>query len=452
MTTSTRHPVSDHAERLIAINARPLVGTASDFDPLLALIGDARCVLIGEASHGTHEFYRIRAEITKRLIREKGFIGVAVEADWPDAYRVNRFVRGVGEDADAEQALAGFQRFPQWMWRNADVLDFIGWLRAYNDGRTAIGTKVGFYGLDLYSMHASMAAVLEYLDKVDPDAAQRARDRYACFDHFGEDPQAYGYAATAGLAESCEREVVAQLAELRGAAADYIRRDGNLPADALFFAEQNAILVRNAERYYRAMFGARAHSWNVRDTHMVETLESLTRFLARGGAPPKLVVWAHNSHLGDARATQMGKQGEHNVGQLVRARHGADAVLVGFTTYTGTVTAANDWGGHAERKVVRPALSESYEALFHNARDGNFLLDLRTDGELRTALSTPRLERAIGVIYRPETERQSHYFLAQLPSQFDAVLHYDVTRAVEPLERTGVWERGEMPATYPSAL
>ena len=452
MTTSARPPVTDHAERLIAIGARPLVGSTTDVDPLLALIGDARYVLIGEASHGTHEFYRIRAEMTKRLIREKGFTGVAVEADWPDAYRVNRFVRGASDDADAEAALAGFKRFPQWMWRNADVLDFIGWLRAYNDGRAASQAKVGFYGLDLYSMHASMAAVLDYLDKVDPDAARRARDRYACFDHFGEDPQAYGYAATAGLAESCEREVVAQLAELRGAAADYIRRDGSLPADALFFAEQNAMLVRNAERYYRAMFGARALSWNVRDTHMVETLESLTHFLARGGAPPKLVVWAHNSHLGDARATQMGRQGEHNVGQLVRARHGADAVLIGFTTYTGTVTAANDWGGHAERKVVRPALPGSYEALFHDARDGNFLLDLRTDGELRTALSTPRLERAIGVIYRPETERQSHYFLAQLPSQFDAVLHYDVTRAVEPLERTGVCERGEIPATYPSAL
>ena len=452
MTTSTRPLVSEHADRSVSRVARPLVGTASDFDPLLALIGDAHYVLIGEASHGTHEFYRIRAEITKRLIRDKGFIGVAVEADWPDAYRVNRFVRGVSEDADAEQALAGFRRFPQWMWRNADVLDFVGWLRAYNDGRAAFETNVGFYGLDLYSMHASMAAVLEYLDKVDPDAARRARDRYACFDHFGEDPQAYGFAATSRLAESCEREVVAQLAELRGAAADYIRRDGSLPPDALFFAEQNAILVRNAERYYRAMFGARALSWNVRDSHMVETLESLTRFLARGGAPPKLVVWAHNSHLGDARATQMGRQGEHNVGQLVRARHGADAVLIGFTTYAGTVTAANDWGGHAERKVVRPALPESYEALFHDARDGNFLLDLRTDRELRTALSTPRLERAIGVIYRPETERQSHYFRAQLPSQFDAVLHYDVTRAVEPLERTGVWERGEIPATYPSAL
>lgn len=452
MTTSTRPPVSEHAERLVSSAARPLVGTASDFDPLLALIGDAHYVLIGEASHGTHDFYRMRAEITKRLIREKGFIGVAVEADWPDAYHVNRFVRGASDDADAEQALAGFKRFPQWMWRNADVLDFVGWLRSYNDGRAASQPKAGFYGLDLYSMHASMAAVLEYLDKVDPDAARRARNRYACFDHFGEDPQAYGYAATAGLAESCEREVVAQLVELRHAAADYIRRDGRMPTDALFFAEQNAVLVRNAERYYRAMFGGRELSWNLRDTHMVETLEALTSFLARGSAPPKLVVWAHNSHLGDARATQMGKQGELNVGQLVRARHGADAVLIGFTTYTGTVTAASDWGGHAERKVVRPALPESYEALFHGARDRNFLLDLRTDRELRTALSTPRLERAIGVIYKPETERQSHYFVAQLPAQFDAVLHYDVTRAVEPLERTGVWERGELPETYPSAL
>jgi erythromycin esterase-like protein len=452
MTTSTRPLVSEYGARLVSSSARPLIGTISDFDPLLTLIGDARYVLIGEASHGTHEFYRIRAEITKRLIREKDFIGVAVEADWPDAYRVNRFVRGASDDADAEQALAGFKRFPQWMWRNADVLDFVGWLRTYNDGRAASKPKVGFYGLDLYSMHASMAAVLEYLDIVDPDAARRARHRYACFDHFDEDPQAYGYAASAGLAKSCEREVVAQLVEMRRAAAEYIRRDGRLPQDALFFAEQNARLVRNAERYYRAMFGGRAHSWNLRDTHMAETLDALTSFLAHPGTPPKLVVWAHNSHLGDARATQMGRQGEHNVGQLVRARHGVDTVLIGFTTYAGTVTAASDWGGHAERKVVRPALPESYEALFHEARDPNFLLDLRTDRELRTALSTPRLERAIGVIYRPETERSSHYFAAQLPSQFDAVLHYDMTRAVEPLERTGVWERGEIPETYPSAL
>lgn len=452
MTTSTRPFVSEQTKRLVSNSARPLVGAASDFDSLLALIGDAPYVLIGEASHGTHEFYRIRAEITKRLIRERGFNGVAVEADWPDAYRVNRFVRGASDDADAEQALAGFKRFPQWMWRNADVLDFVGWLRSHNDGLDASEPKAGFYGLDLYSMHASMAAVLDYLDQVDPEAARRARERYSCFEHFGEDPQAYGYAATAGLTESCEREVVAQLIELRRAAAEYLRRDGHMPTDALFFAEQNAVLVRNAERYYRAMFGGRALSWNLRDTHMAETLESLSRFLARGSVQAKLVVWAHNSHLGDARATQMGRQGELNVGQLVRTRHGADAVLIGFTTFSGTVTAASDWGGHAERKIVRPALPESYEALFHNARDDNFLVDLRTSSKMLEALSTPRLERAIGVIYRPETERLSHYFVSELPTQFDAVLHYDVTRAVEPLERTGIWERGEIPETYPSAL
>jgi erythromycin esterase-like protein len=452
MTTSIRPFVSEHAARVVAAAARPLTGTACDFDPAIALVGDARYVLIGEASHGTHEFYRIRAEITKRLIREKGFTAVAVEADWPDAYRVNRFVRGASDDGDAEQALGGFKRFPQWMWRNADVLDFVGWLRAYNDARPTPRAKVGFYGLDLYSMHASMAAVLEYLDIVDPDAARRARHRYACFDHFGDDPQEYGYAAAHGLAESCEREVVEQLVELRRAAADYIRRDGRLPEDALFFAEQNARLVRNAEQYYRAMFGGRVLSWNLRDRHMVETLQALFAHLRRSTVTPKIVVWAHNSHLGDARATELGSHGELNVGQLVRSELGADAALIGFTTYTGTVTAASDWGGAAERKAVQPALPDSYEALFHDVPQRNFFLDLRTEREVRSVLSTPQIERAIGVIYRPETERASHYFFARLPSQFDAVLHYDVTRAVEPLERTGAWDRGEIPETYPSAL
>jgi erythromycin esterase-like protein len=452
MTSPAGTITADSTARIVAHAAHALTGAPSDFDPLLQLIGDAQCVLIGEASHGTHEFYRIRAEITKRLIRDRGFVGVAVEADWPDAYRVNRFVRGASDDADAEQALAGFKRFPQWMWRNADVLDFVGWLRSYNEARQESQPQVGFYGLDLYSMHASMAAVLDYLDVVDREAAQRARHRYACFDHFGEDPQAYGYAATVGLSESCEREVVEQLVELRGAAAEYIRRDGRLPHDALFFAEQNARLVRNAERYYRTMFSGHVQSWNLRDTHMVETLEALRRFLAQDGRPPKLVVWAHNSHLGDARATELGRRGELNVGQLVRTRFGMNAALVGFSTYTGTVTAATDWGGPAERKLVRPALRGSYEALFHDVPERNFLLDLRTDAELAAALAAPRLERAIGVIYRPESERLSHYFFARLSSQFDAVLHYDVTRAVEPLERTGEWERGEMPETYPSAL
>lgn len=438
--------------RAIREQAHPLTGDRADFDPLLALVGDARFVLIGEASHGTHEFYRIRSEITKRLIREKGFTAVAVEADWPDAYRVNRFVRGAGTDADAADALGDFRRFPQWMWRNADVLDFVGWLRAHNDGLPRRSPGVGFYGLDLYSLHASMEAVLRYLDVVDPEAAARARERYACFDHYGGDPQAYGYAAGLGLAPSCEREVVNQLVELRRSAADYARRDGRVAEDDLFFAEENARLVRSAERYYRAMFDRRGQSWNVRDAHMVETFESLIAHLARHTPEPRVVLWAHNSHLGDARATEMSRRGELNVGQLVRQRHGAEAVLVGFTTFSGTVTAASDWDAPAERKTVRRALTGSVERLFHLTEPPNFFLDLRTPGPARSALGEPHLERAIGVIYHPHTERQSHYFEARLSEQFDAVLHYDTTRAVEPLERTGLWDRGELPETFPSTL
>ena len=431
--------------------ARPMTGDREDFDPLLELVGDSRFVLIGEASHGTHEFYRIRAEITKRLIHEKGFSAIAVEADWPDAYRVNRYAQGRDSDTDASQALGGFKRFPQWMWRNADVLEFIGWLRDHNDAMP-IARRVGFYGLDLYSLHASMDAVLSYLRKVDPEAALRAERRYACFDQFGESPQDYGYAATVGIAPSCESEVVAQLVELQKSAADYATRDGRIAADDLFFAEQNARIVLNAERYYRAMFGNRAASWNMRDRHMAATLDALIAFLEFDRRAPKIVVWAHNSHLGDARATEMGSRGELNVGQLVRERWGEAAFLVGFSTYSGTVTAASDWDQPAERKIVRPALEGSYEALFHELGLRNFFLGLRGTNEAILGLRQPRLERAIGVIYRPETERMSHYFRARLPHQFDAMLHYDVTRAVEPLERTGLWERGELPETYPSTL
>jgi erythromycin esterase-like protein len=430
----------------------PLTGAPDDFEPLLAMVGNARYVLLGEASHGTHEFYRIRGEITKRLIREHGFSAVAVEADWPDAYRVNRFVRAQGTDVDATESLAGFLRFPQWMWRNADVLDFVGWLRAHNDACSEAHRKVGFYGLDLYSMHASMAAVLEYLDRVDPSAARRARARYSCFDHFGEDPQAYGYAASYDLSASCEREVVEQLVELRRSAGEYAARADGVEPDALFFAEQNARLVRNAERYYRAMFAGRDVSWNLRDQHMAESLAALSAYLMEQAIPPRVVVWAHNSHLGDARATDAARRRELNLGQLVRTNLDANALLVGFTTYTGTVTAASDWGWDAERKTVRPALSDSYEAVMHDVAEPRFFLNLRDESAARSALMPPRLERAIGVIYRPETERISHYFRAQLPQQFDALLHYDVTRAVEPLEKSGEWVRGELPETYPSAL
>ncbi|HEY2210193.1 MAG TPA: erythromycin esterase family protein [Bradyrhizobium sp.] len=431
--------------------AYPLAGSARDYDPLIGRIGEARLALLGEASHGTHEFYRERAEITKRLIAEKNFIAVAVEADWPDAYRLNRYVRGVTDDVDAVEALADFRRFPTWMWRNTVVVEFIEWLRAHNDSLPAGVEKVGFYGLDLYSLHASMKAVLQHLEKIDPEAAARARERYSCFDHFGEDTQAYGLMTRLNLSRSCEEEVVAQLVELQRRTADYARRDGRLAEDELFYAEQNARLVKNAEAYYRSMFLEETSSWNLRDRHMSETLDELLAYLGRKAGRAKIAVWEHNSHLGDARATEMGRRGELNVGQLAREKYGSEAVLVGFTTHHGTVTAASDWGKSAERKRVRPALADSYEALFHAARRDRFLLILN-ESEALQQLGVPRLERAIGVIYRPETERQSHYFRARLTEQFDAVLHFDETRAVKPLETTAEWEAGELPETFPFAV
>jgi len=415
---------------------------AEAYDRWIERAVDLRYVLVGEASHGTHEFYRERAELTKRLIAHQGYRAVAVEGDWPDAYRVNRYVRGASEDGAAEEALRDFRRFPAWMWRNTVVVEFVEWLREWNDLRPAGEAKAGFYGLDLYSLHTSMEAVVAYLERVDPEAARRARERYSCFDHSGPDPQVYAYEAGIGGAEPCEDEVVQQLLELRDRAAELADRHGEVEADGAFYAEQNARLVVNAEEYYRAAFRGGAASWNLRDRHMAETLETLTAHLERTQGPTKAVVWAHNSHVGDARATELGKTGELNVGQLVRERHPDDALLVGFSTYRGTVTAASDWGGPAERKRVRPALAGSWEDVFHRTGVPGFVLD--TDG-----LREPRLERAIGVIYRPQTERLSHYFEAKVADQFDAVVHLDETRAVEPLERTSDWERGELPETYP---
>lgn len=437
---------------LVCDAAHPLTGAASDWGPLLEFIGDAHFVLLGEATHGTHEFYRHRAQITKRLIQEKGFTAVAVEADWPDAYRVNRFVRNASPDVDAAEALGGFKRFPAWMWRNADVLDFVGWLRSHNDALPASAVRTGFYGLDLYSLHSSIEAVLNYLDKVDPAGAARARHRYACFEHFGGDPQEYGYAAGFGLSHTCESEVVAQLIDLQRQAAEYARRDGRIAADDFFYAEQNARLIKNAEEYYRNMFRGRVSSWNLRDAHMADTLSSLVEYFALRRQPVKTVVWAHNSHLGDARATQMGRMGEWNVGQLVRQKYGADCALIGFTTYGGTVTAASNWGGPAERKRVRPALEGSVEALFHDSGVPSFLLTLPPESRVAKGLQEPLLERAIGVIYRPESELASHYFHTKISEQFDAVIHFDQTRAVEPLEPTGEWEAGEPAETFPTGM
>lgn len=448
-------PIVSHSPDSAAATLRdaihPLQGAPSDFDPLFERIGSAGMVLIGEASHGTHEFYHIRAEITKRLITDYGFSAVAVEADWPDAYRVNRYVRGLDGDHDAGEALLGFARFPQWMWRNADVLDFVGWLRAHNDSN-ATTARTGFYGLDLYSLHASIAAVLQYLDTVDPAASRRARERYACFDRFPGDPRSYGYAASIGLASSCEVDVVAQLVDMRRTEAAQPRRDHHqeIPDD-LFYAAQNALVAADAERYYRAMFGSRMSSWNLRDSHMADTLDALVSHLSKPAARAKVVAWAHNSHLGDARATEQRRSGERNLGQLIREHHAGDSVAVGFSTYTGTVTAASDWDQPAERMTVRPALPHSYELLFHQVGVPDFLV-LTGDARAATVLAPARLQRAIGVVYRPDTERRSHYYHAHLAQQFDVMLHYDTTRAVEPLDRGALWSTVDMPESYPTAL
>ncbi|WP_394829834.1 erythromycin esterase family protein [Pendulispora albinea] len=437
--------------------AVPLSGAMEDYNPLLERIGEARFVLLGEASHGTHEFYGERARITTRLIAERGFDAVAVEADWPDAYRVHRYVRGSSSDGDAEEALRGFRRFPTWMWRNADVLDFVGWLREHNEEREARSSldgrppPVGFFGLDLYSLYASMAEVLRYLEVADPHGATKARARYACFDHYGGDAQAYAYATGLDLSASCEREVMQQLLDLQARAMELPARVEDGIGEALFDAEQNARLVKNAEQYYRHMLHGRVSTWNLRDRHMMETLRALDRQLAKTlGRKPKIVVWEHNSHVGDARATDMSRRGEWNLGELVRQTYSTEAYNIGFTTYEGTVTAASNWDAPAEHKRVRPGMRGSYEELFHRVRIPRFMLV--EEDQSGFAWRGPRLERAIGVVYRPETERLSHYFHARLSEQFDAVIHIDRTRAVEPLERDVPWQSGEAPETYPFAV
>jgi erythromycin esterase-like protein len=430
--------------------ALPLRGPG-DLDPLLARIGDARFVLLGESTHGTHEFYAERVRITRRLIAEKGFAAVAVEGDGPDAHRVDRFVRGRGDDDEAVDALGDFRRFPAWMWRNADVLDLVGWLRAHNEPLPP-ERRVAFHGLDLYAMHAAMRAVIAWLATADADAAERARARYGCFEDFGEDPHEYGAHAGFGIRPDCGPAVTEQLVELLRQAAE--RRDvvAGEARDDDFFALQCARLVVGAEAYYKAAFGGRSASWNLRDEHMADTLDRLAEHLVATGRSPKVVVWAHNSHVGDARASDLGRSGELSLGQLCRERHRAETVVVGFSTHHGTVTAADGWDRPAGRMAVRPAAPDTYEDLLHRVGIDRFLLDLHELGEAGGALAEERFERAIGVVYKPATERWSHLFRACLPRRFDLLVHVDETRAVEPLERTSRWEVGELPETFPSAL
>ncbi len=405
-----------------------LQGNAGDYEALLDMTKDRRFVLLGEATHGTEEFYRMRAEITRRLIAEQGFDAVAVEGDWPDAWRINRFVQGEGTD-EAITALDDFERFPQWMWRNQEVLSFITWLQAHN-ARQSLPQRTGFYGLDLYSLYRSADAVIRTLEHSDAEQAEFARRRYAALDHVRE-PQTYGYEASHGLRPSARDAVVAQLQQLRTQSLSEVERRGLAALDAHFFAERNATVVVNAEIYYRAMFGRRHNTWNLRDAHMRNTLLALSRYRIHRGGTGRVVVWAHNSHLGDARATESHVRGEWNLGQLMRQDTGDQTLLVGFTTYTGQVSAASRWDGDMERKWVRPALDDSCEQLFHSTGLDRFFL--RLNDPAAQPLRTPMLQRAIGVIYLPQTERESHYFEVMLADQFDALFHLDETEALKPM-------------------
>jgi len=414
--------------------------TSADLEPLLNRIGDARVVLLGEATHGTSEFYRMRERISRELIERKGFTFIAIEGDWPDAARIDHYVRHAEYPPSEWTA---FARFPVWMWRNREVLNFVNWLRERN-ADVEPGNRVAFHGLDLYSLYNSIRSVLSYLDDIDPQTAKVARQRYGCLTPWQADPATYGHATLTGAYETCEHEVVSMLMELMQKRKAYAEHDGERFLDAV----QNARLVANAEHYYRTMYYGSRSSWNLRDSHMFETLKTLLDF---HGPHSKAIVWAHNSHVGDSTATEMSLRGEYNIGHLCRQEFGNRAYSIGFGTNSGTVAAASNWDEPMEIKTVRPALPDSYERLCHEAGSPQFLLPLRSPilTDLTEQLMKPRLERAIGVIYRPETELQSHYFQAVLPQQFDEYIWFDETKAVTPLKTE---EIEGFPDTYPFGL
>jgi erythromycin esterase-like protein len=422
--------------------ARPLEGP-DDLDPLMTLIGDARYVLLGEASHGTHEYYAWRAALSKRLIEEKGFSFIAVEGDWPDCYRVNRYVKGFDDaGADARDVLHAFDRWPTWMWANEEVVELAEWLRQRNDGLPE-GRKAGFYGLDVYSLWDSMYAVLGYLRKGDPSALAAARKAFQCFEPYGEDVQEYAR-STMWVPDSCEQEVITLLQELRRRAPAF-QHDGR---ESFFNAEQNALVVKNAEAYYRTMVRGGPESWNVRDRHMTETLERLMRHHGPGA---KAIVWEHNTHIGDARHTDIADAGMVNVGQLVRERHHDEGVvLAGFGSHRGTVIAAVEWEAPMERMVVPPGRAGSWEDVLHRAGPENKLLLFDwLAGE--DEFFRERGHRAIGVVYHPELERYGNYVPTVLPSRYNAFLYLDETRALRPLHLPA-HEDGEVPETYPTGV
>ena len=472
---------------LIARHARPLF----DYDSILSCIGDqTRVVLIGEASHGTQEFYEMRSEITKRLIEQKGYTIVAIEADWPDAYRVNSYVRShlrsIGEDETAEQSLRSFQRFPTWMWRNHTMVSFVEWLRRHNAKIASPGRETGIYGLDLYSLNASRQEVLNYLESVgDEQLLESARRNYACFNRFDNDDGVYGYKTGFGLSASCQQQVLQVLRHMLERHAQAMSRGESVwEQDAYFYAKHNAILVADAEEYYRNMYVRSANTWNIRDSHMYRTLDALMTDISdqsgESKSQRKAVVWAHNSHIGDASHTESSDRGEFNIGQLAREKLGAENTFhIGFTTFNGSVTAANNWDEDPHHMKVRDGLDGSYEQLFHESLQllrkekndphlngflmnfkGNHMSDdnsnLVIPSVLNDQLQERRLERMIGVLYKPKTERASHYIYCNLPKQFDCVIHVDRTRALKPLEAHPRWIEAEkkdlIPETYPSGL
>lgn len=409
-------------------------------DSLIDRIGDARVVLLGEASHGTREFYEMRNLITQRLIEQKGFNFIAIEGDWPDVARIDNYTRSVESLDDGWTA---FARFPKWMWRNYSVKQFVDWLHDFNKANST-RDQVAIHGLDLYSLYISINTILKYLDDIDPATANIARERYGCLSPWQKDPATYGRAAVSGTYRSCEEEVIMMLTDILRKRQDYSQFDGERFLDTV----QNARLVANAEKYYRVMYYGSRESWNLRDMHMYETLKLLLDF---HGAQSKAVIWAHNSHIGDASATDMFRRGEYNLGYLCRQELKGHSYSIGFGTNSGTVAASSDWGGQMEVKQVRPAISKSYEHVFHLIDQPNFILSLNKNcSELvKNGLSQPRLERAIGVIYRPETELASHYFQAVLPQQFDEYIWLDNTEAVAPIDTQDL--QG-LPDTYPFGI
>ena len=449
-----RIEADDYKVRVLRENAKSLRDFEQDFEYLFELVGDASIVLLGESTHGSHEFYFERSQMSKALIEKKGFNVICIEGCWPESFRVNRYIRNWGDDREAIESLRDFKQFPSWMWANADILDFVGWLRDYNDSGSSNFSQVGFYGLDLYSLHKSAHEVLSYLKDIHSDFLERSKELYKCIDQMGHDTQSYAFSATLGLVRPFENDVKAQYREFLQHTENYLESISDPHRrEEYFSAVQNSRIVCSAEHYYRTLLRSDVSSWNIRDRHMADTVEQVAQFYRDQELVPKILIWAHNSHIGQARGCDMGQRGEINVGEILKDRHGKQVVSIGFTTHSGTVTAASNWAEHSQKHTVIPALSGSCEDLFHKVGIGDFFLNFRNSSSVSEVLKDELLQRAIGVVYRPDSERISHYYFESLSVQYDGLVHIDHTRAVEPLENKSLWEHGlEAPETYPSGM